>query len=57
MNRRRAVRVAGKLAELPLYQFDHVRIEFDRIDPVRAVIDRLQHVLACAGAEHQDTGF
>ena len=38
-------------------EFIHSRIELYRIDAIRAVIQRQQHVAAAAGAENQDVRF
>ena len=43
----------GEFRELPLHELDDLRIELDGVDRACAVVDRLQHVGAGAGAEHQ----
>ena len=48
-----AVRRPGELREPPLHQIDDLRIELDRVDAARVVVERLQHVGAGARAEHQ----
>ena len=50
---RHRVGLTGKSGEILLHQRHHLRVEFDGIDPPGAVHQRLQHVAAGAGAEHQ----
>ncbi len=49
------VRMAGEVAEAPLDQLDHLRVELDRVDRAGAPEQPEQHVRPAAGA--QDQGF
>ncbi len=47
------VKATGEVAEAVAHEVDHLRVDLDRVDVARAVVQGTQDAAAAAGAEHQ----